>query len=206
MNKRRFKRSILLACGLLLVLVNMPGLLLWKAKRQYALNRQLIAALERYDNKQALSLVNAGADSNTRYNASPAPSLPQLARQLLHRSPPLVDDSSTAFLFVCGAHWHFSDRFIIVREKKSEEGLLVRTMLANGGDCNARDSQDVSALHWAIWRDYSETVQLLLEYGANVNDQDREGKTPLMLAVEVRDTGMTRLLLEHGANVSMADK
>ncbi len=96
------RRSLLLL--LLPVSLLMAGMGLWvrSQQRQYALNRQLIAALINNDRKQAFALANAGADPNTRFNTPPAPTLKLLLSQLLHRSSAPVDTTPTAFMFACG--------------------------------------------------------------------------------------------------------
>ena len=75
MNKRRFKRAVLLV-GLLVV--GTIGLWIWRLQGQEALNRQLIAALVNDDFQKALVLVNEGADPATRLRPMSAPSLRQL--------------------------------------------------------------------------------------------------------------------------------
>src|SRR5689334_4539956 len=80
--------AALLTLILLAGVVLACGLWLRAERRQYALNRQLIAALVKGDSKQALALVNAGADPNTRVKPSPMPTLLQSVKLLLYRSQP----------------------------------------------------------------------------------------------------------------------
>ncbi len=199
------RRSLLLFLMLVLVFVGACSVWLWKANRQYALNRQLIAALKNNDTKQALVLVNAGADPNTRYNPPPVPTLQLLLNQLLRRSPVPADDSPTAFLMVCGTEWYEPNIVHAIGCKCPEDVTLVRLMLAHRAQCNTVDVYNRSSLYYAVMRNYPHVVQLLLEHGANVNAQDDYGMTPLMWAVLKADTSMTCLLLEHGANVSVED-
>jgi hypothetical protein len=69
------RRVVLVTLFLLALLA--AGALLWirSERHQYVLNRQLIAALMQNDSRTALALVNEGADPNTRYMPTPAPSL-----------------------------------------------------------------------------------------------------------------------------------
>ena len=97
-------RSLLGFALILVLLLSGMGLWLHKEQKQYALNRQLIEALTHFDTNQALALVKAGADPNTRLDPPPAPSLQLLLDQLLHRTP-LVNKSSTALLLACGVTW-----------------------------------------------------------------------------------------------------
>lgn len=77
MEKRKhYKRTALFAFSLLLGLFLVCILWVRKEQRQYSLNRQLISALFHENGKQALRLVEAGADPNTRYTPAPAPSCP----------------------------------------------------------------------------------------------------------------------------------
>lgn len=190
---------------LIFAAVGACGLWVWQAKRQYALNRQLIAALVHNDSKQALTLVNMGADPNTRYAPPPSPTLKLLLNQLLlHRSSVPADDSSTAFMFVCSAAWYGAGNHIRISFNSPEDIPLVRAMLIHGADCKATASQqNWSALHCAVWKGRPQTVQLLLEHGANINQQDILGMTPLMQSVMPNRGDMTRLLLDHGASVSI---
>src|SRR5579863_9697761 len=105
----RRKRAAQIMLFLLICLFVSTGLWLRAERRQYALNRQLIAALVKGDNQRALALVNAGADPNMRYKPIPAPSLLQLVRQLLHRSPPPINGSPTTLSIACGAPWNDED-------------------------------------------------------------------------------------------------
>ncbi len=200
------RRSLLLLLTLVLAVVGARGLWVWKAKRQYALNRQLIAALKNNDAKQALALVNRGADPNTRYNPPPAPTLTQLFNHLLHRSLVPANDSPTAFLMACGANWNVSSKDIKYGDDSPRNVSLIRAMLTHGGDSNTTDFQHWSALSIVVWSNNRYIAQLLLEHGANVNAQNLDGMTPLMFAVSSLDVGMIRLLLDHGANISIGDR
>src|ERR1700683_3258649 len=103
MNKRRFRYSVLLTGFISLLLVGGYGQWLLQSQRhQYALDRQLIAALLKSDSQQALILVNSGANPNTRRVPLPPPSLGQLWNYLLHRSALPTNDSATAFVIACG--------------------------------------------------------------------------------------------------------
>lgn len=72
MNRRR---ALLLFLTVALALCAACGLWLHWEQQQYALNRQLIAVLINGDTQAALTLVNAGADPNTCYAPTPAPTL-----------------------------------------------------------------------------------------------------------------------------------
>ena len=105
------RRSLLLFNLITLLLMGAVGLWLHIPRQPYSYNhaydRQLIEALVHDDTKAALGLIHAGADPNTRYDPLPQirPRSPfnQLLDQLLHRSPPLANDSQTAFMLACGS-------------------------------------------------------------------------------------------------------
>src|SRR5579871_5569409 len=116
MIRQRLRPFVLLTVLLLVTLV-ISGLGLWlrSAKRQYALNRQLIAALIHHDDQKALTLVEAGADPNACYKPSSAPSLLKLVKQVLH--PSLASNSPTAFMIACGAPWNNSDYSTVAAQR-----------------------------------------------------------------------------------------
>ena len=195
----------LLFLTLTLAVVGAGNLWVRRAKRQYARNRQLIAALVGGEDKQALALVCEGADPNTRFKSAASPTLPLLLKQLLHRSQANDSNFQTALMLACGREWTRDDGVHLKGELMPEDAPLVRAMLARGADCRATDVSHQTAFNDAVFYEYRNTARLLLEYGANINQRDTSGRTPLMLAVANKDTATTRLLLAHGANVSLAD-
>src|SRR5262249_12244385 len=64
--KRPRSKRILVLCGLLVIVVGLPGLWVSHQKQQYARNRALIAAIQANDTPKALALLEQGADPNTR--------------------------------------------------------------------------------------------------------------------------------------------
>lgn len=198
--KRR--RLLLLFTLVAALLVGGCGLWVWQAKRQYALNRQLIAALVNRDTKQALALVNVGADPDARCNPPPVPTVNLLLSQLLRRSPGPADSSPTAFLLACGKEYEVVTKSHRRWTVCPQDPQLVQVMLAHGADNKATDTKKQTALHDAASCNHLEVAQLLLQHGANVNAQDISGCTPLMQAAMLDHTDMTRLLLQHGANAS----
>ena len=106
MNKTIRNRSLLLACTLMVGGLALTSFLWVKSeRRQYALNRQLIEALKASDAKQALALVDAGADPNTRIKPMPEPTVFKILNQLFNRSPMPLNDTPNALMLVCGACW-----------------------------------------------------------------------------------------------------
>ena len=212
--KRRRTLLLFLAVGLLFV--GGGGLWLWQAKQQYARNRALIAAFVNDDMRQALALVNAGADPNTRYAPPHAPSFPLLLRRLLHNSPPAPDDSPTAFLLACGAGWgplqmatpvqrpprrfaYFEQQFHTV------DTSLVQTMLSHGANLHPYTRCDETALYGAVVHNQVRVAEMLLTHGASANEPCITGGTLLQMAVDRRNKDMVRLLLEHRADINAKD-
>src|SRR6185503_12308403 len=58
----------------------------------------------------------------------------------------------------------------------------LRALLQQKTDVNAPQVDGATALHWAIYRDDVEMVDLLIRAGANVKAVNREGVTPLAMA------------------------
>jgi ankyrin repeat protein len=191
----------LITLFLLVCLCAASDLWLRAEQRQYALNRQLIAALMKGDDKQALALVNEDADPNTCYKPKPVPSLRELVRQLLRRPPPSISKSLTALLIACGATGINSDSddnpFL------EEVPELVQAMIQHGAKINAKDASGHTPLFCALLSNRLNTVRLLLEHGADANEKDEQGNTPLMLAIGFKlHPAILHLLLQHGANVN----
>jgi ankyrin repeat protein len=228
----RRKRATFITFLLLACLIGGMGLWLRAQQRRYALNRQLIAALIRGDNKHALALVNAGADPNTQYAPTLASSLTQLMTRLLRWSPSGNNNTPTALLIACGCPWDDEEMTFFTQANRPNDLQLVKAMLRHGANVNARDrhgctpllsindDRDMMRLLIANGADVNaktetgltrlmfnnqslDTVRLLVQYGANVNAADQQGETPLILKMQYGSApGVATLLLEHGANVN----
>jgi ankyrin repeat protein len=215
MNKRRRYRAVLVLGAISLVVVVTGGLWLRSARRQEALNRQLIAALVKKDPNQALALVDAGADPNTPLKSLPPPSLTQLWNHLIHRAPPPRSPSPSAFLLVCGASTYDDYRHPCLT---TDEPQLAEAMLEHGAYKNAEDGSRETSVMLSVIAKHPKTMDLLLNHGADVNARDQNGYTALEQALDLysfTDTpeersqiaSIARQLLAHGAdpNVSGAD-
>ncbi|KAI5836801.1 ankyrin repeat-containing domain protein, partial [Morchella snyderi] len=82
---------------------------------------------------------------------------------------------------------------------------LVKFLLGKGANVNALDSNQETALHFAVGWSNRGMVMLLLESGANVNARDTNHKTPLHIAVGRGRRRMVQLLLESGADANARD-
>src|SRR3954465_8978545 len=70
----------------------------------------------------------------------------------------------------------------LIEAAKAGQPAVVRTLLAQRADANAREADGTTALHWAVRSDDRPTVAALLEAGAAVSATNRYGVTPLALA------------------------
>jgi hypothetical protein len=201
----RRKRIALGTLSVIVVVAGVTALWLCAARRQYALDRQLIAALVKKDNKRTLALLDAGADPNTHYTPTPVPTLPELVKRFLHRSPPLVNASPTAFAIACGERW--DNTITTIQWQLSQLGTeddvsVVRAMLEHGAQVNGADKKGRTPLMAAVYLDRVGKVALLLEKGADVNARRGDGWTALRYAVfwHSDDKFLIRQLLAHRAD------
>src|SRR5579871_3152366 len=196
----RRRRTALLTLILFTGLAGGAALWLRAQQRQYALNRQLIAALVKGDDKHALALVEAGADPNTRYTPTPVPSLLEVVKQWLHRSPTRTNGSPTALMMACGSWWNDDSPLFAVQERRTEAPKLVDAMLTHGATVDVKDEFGNTPLMWAVCAKRRDTVGVLLAHAANVNAEDHDGITALEDATADNSSHIARWLLEHGAN------
>jgi len=201
----------------ILLLVGIVGsVLLWlRAQRsQHSLDRQLIAALVKKDTIRALSLVNSGANPDSRYLPTAVPSLETLARQLLRHSPRTTNNSPTALMMACGASWSpagasfvFGDSLLGPDDSEADRISLVQAMLAHGATVELRGELGFTPLMCGVSSHCLEIVRLLLARGAVVNSRDDLGETALCHAIVYSvDADTVQYLLMHGADPNIATK
>jgi ankyrin repeat protein len=76
----------------------------------------------------------------------------------------------------------------------------VKTLVAQKADVNAAQPDGSTALHWAVYFDNAEAVDLLLKAGADTKAATRLNATPLYLAAESGNAAMLAKLLAAGAD------
>jgi len=82
---------------------------------------------------------------------------------------------------------------------KGDKAAL-RTLLQKKADVNVPQVDGATALHWAVYADDLETVDLLINAGAKVDAKNREGVTPLHMASLYGNAKVMARLLKAGAD------
>jgi len=90
----------------------------------------------------------------------------------------------------------------------SEQGRVVRELLAAGHDPKATDDDGWTPLHAAAEHFAVDVAQILIDAGASVEAKDRFGNTPLHRAVfSSRGSGeMIQLLRKNGASATASNE
>src|SRR5262249_32184630 len=87
---------------------------------------------------------------------------------------------------------------------KNRDGAVVRALLKQKADVNARQLDGATAIHWAAYWDDVEEADLLIRAGANGNGVNDDGVTPLWLACHNGSAAFAERLLKAGADPSTA--
>ena len=192
-NRHSHRRLVLLTFALLLLGLGLACFVWVKIQqRQHALNRQLIEALKNGNTKEALALVESGADPNTRYEPTPVPSLSELMDQMVHRSPPIINDSPTALMIACGANGEATSAFSSYIAPLDPH--LIHAMLLAGVNVNAKAFNGYTALYWAFSYQKKDIIKELLINGANVHVLD-DKIIPVLLDTTTDDNAEILALL-----------
>ena len=93
------------------------------------------------------------------------------------------------------------DLFQVVGSGQASMDLLDRH-IADGADINAPDSRGRHLLEWAIYREHTAQVKILIEAGADVNAVGSRGDTLLSQAVSSQLPDIARILVEEGADTN----
>jgi len=106
---------------------------------------------------------------------------------------------STALLIAAGAEAGGAD-LRLVEAVRNQDQQLVRTLLKQSADVNARSSDGSTALLWAAHWNLLETADLLIRAGADANAANDFLMTPLSQACTNGSAAFVDLLLKAGAN------
>ncbi|XP_056636003.1 DNA-binding protein RFXANK-like [Diorhabda sublineata] len=88
---------------------------------------------------------------------------------------------------------------------KAGQGELCEQDILKEGDVDVKDSNNLTALHWASFYGQLHTVQLLVKHGAQVNILGSEEESPLILAASGGHHDIVAFLISHGADVNHVD-
>lgn len=81
----------------------------------------------------------------------------------------------------------------------------VKSRLEETADIDEVDFKGWSGLHWALVRETSDVIALLLASGANPNLPTGTGRIPLVIALRSGQADAVKLLLEAGADLNQVD-
>lgn len=96
--------------------------------------------------------------------------------------------------------------------RAAKKGDLERLKALVASDPNlirARDADDSTPLHCAVWKGHRAVVAFLLSVGADVNAQNSNGHwgtTPLHAAAHANEAAIAEMLIESGADVNAKDR
>lgn len=93
----------------------------------------------------------------------------------------------------------------LIAAAKDGDAVTLNTLLQQGLDVRAPQSDGSTALHWATLGGHVDAIRSLVQAGADVNAADRYGTTPLSLAALNGDTAATEVLLNAGADPNAVD-
>lgn len=170
-----------------------------KAEKPKGLVKELFQAVEGGDAKKVKTLIDKGADVNSRDEKKQTP----LMKAAVQGRAALVEA-----LLKAGADVNardFLDRNALLLALVRGHEKAARQLIEAGADPNSAGLSGKTALMTAASAGLTDIVKLLLDKGAEVNAQDKLGLTALSWAVPAGHTDVVKLLLDKGANVNAAD-
>jgi len=90
-----------------------------------------------------------------------------------------------------------------LRAAECGDEKLLRDLLAQGVNSEAKGDLGHTALHLAIAHGHRDLINLLLENSVDVNAQSNGGWTPLLMAIDRAETELVAALLTFGADANL---
>ena len=104
----------------------------------------------------------------------------------------------------------WSEGYLLVCEAlKNKQIEIAKVLLQNEAKVNVNTkskSNSHTPLHYAVYIESIEIIQILLDKEADINATNKDKRTPLHVAVEHRKEEIVKLLMQRGANVGLIDK
>lgn len=144
-------------------------------------------ALDRGDLATASLLIAKGADANEKYRDNYGKPVRTFHPKEGVKTENLPDDT------------------LLIEASRMGRFNVVKWLLENGADANAKTRQGQTALMLAAARDL-EAVKILLTYGADIQAADAGGKTVLAYAARSGTLEIIKYLLSQGIRFEQADK
>lgn len=161
---------------------------------------ELITAIRANDISKVKALIQGGANVNEQDRAG--------SRTALHWAAKGGNLEAMATLVAAKADPNIKDRQGRTPMWGAVENTpeVVKFLLDNGGDINARDTVNATPLLWAAGFGRPETVALLIERKADVKAVDDNGWTALIWAAGIGQPQTVELLVKAGADLNAADR
>lgn len=185
--------SLLLAA--MCVLVSVPVLSSCRKKPEAANSPALCSAAYRGDDILVRTLLQQGANVNSRDNSGCTP-IAGAAGGGRFSTVTLLLESGADVNAPCASGANPLSVAVYYGHAN-----IVTLLLAKGADVNRAYPGGASVLTSAINEGYTDIVRTLLEKGAEVNHRLTYGETPLILAVQRENETVVRMLLAKGADV-----
>jgi ankyrin repeat protein len=160
----------------------------------------LITAIRKPDISKVKALIDGGANVNEQDRAG--------SRTALHWAAKGGNFEALTALIAAKADPNIKDRQGRTPMWGAVESTpeVVKFLLDNGADINARDTVNATPLLWAAGFGRPETVALLIERKADVKAVDDNGWTALIWAGGIGQPQTVDLLIKAGADLNAADR
>lgn len=193
----RYLTLSLLLIGMVLVVVCYQ-----RASRQVKLDNALSTAVVRVDAPAVISLLNQGADPNTRYQQEKDFSLLYFIQHLfVPRRGSLSQSVATASVLEVTIRSAYPGEYHPDDKGVSDYDAIGEALVMAGADSHFLIDNSKTPLAAAAANGMPRTVVRLLLRGENANAREKNGSYPLLGA----DVQCTKILLQHGASPNICN-
>ena len=200
--KKISRRNTILFATIATLVIIATGLFLFI--RQDRLNKNLLNAVEANDAQRVISLLDQGANPNSRKILDKKRSVLIILQTMFHLSKDDLNEDATPLLLALNPNFMTETNEDL---EPPENVAMIEALLKHGANPNIGyrlrvNNQIFTPLYFAIFGHKKDTALLLLKYGSNLKTPFGMNLLPIAMNIEDKNCILLEMMVQRGSSVN----